>query len=517
MSYIIEQKLGKHIYLYEVSAYWDKAKGQARQKRRYLGKKDRVTGCAIKPRSNNKPQAIEDYGNLYTLRQIAELSGLREVLMENFPEQWKEILHLAYYRVLENKAYYLEKLWSESAHVESNMIMGTKRISNLLRSIGCNSNGRMNFFRKWIKRHNKSECVFFDITSISSYSKNIDFIEWGYNRDREKLPQMNIGMLQGYPEGLPFYYHAYPGSIADVSTIKNIIQQTKGLVIEIGTMVMDKGFYSSSNLSNLQEARIKFVMPLPTTLKVAKEFLSKHQMSIQSPLQAFYRRGHTIFHIQDEIIIGEHKLQAHLYFDEQKRLDEVNNLFRQLEDLEFQLSQNTFDDVEEAAEFMNRTMRGSAKLYGIKNLAEKISITRKRNAISHRINYSGKMILISNNRKLHRDQIINLYRQKDDVEKLFDIMKNEIEDARLRVQSRESMDGSLFILFIAMVIYVDLTKRMQQSNLFKKYSVTELLGELKKVRVITMTSGAPYLTEISKKQREIWDAISITQPVIPSY
>ncbi|GAI85050.1 unnamed protein product, partial [marine sediment metagenome] len=38
-----------------------------------------------------------------------------------------------------------------------------------------------------------------DITSFSSYAKNLDFLEWGYNRDREKLPQINFGVIYGEP------------------------------------------------------------------------------------------------------------------------------------------------------------------------------------------------------------------------------------------------------------------------------------------------------------------------------
>ena len=36
MSYIIEQRIGNHTYLYEVESYWDREKKQPRQKRKYL-------------------------------------------------------------------------------------------------------------------------------------------------------------------------------------------------------------------------------------------------------------------------------------------------------------------------------------------------------------------------------------------------------------------------------------------------------------------------------------------------
>ncbi len=36
-------------------------------------------------------------------------------------------------------------------------------------------------------------------------------VEWGYNRDKERLPQINMGMYYGEESCLPLYYRVYPG------------------------------------------------------------------------------------------------------------------------------------------------------------------------------------------------------------------------------------------------------------------------------------------------------------------
>ncbi|MBU2055017.1 MAG: hypothetical protein KKC25_08560, partial [Proteobacteria bacterium] len=48
------------------------------------------------------------------------------------------------------------------------------------------------------------------------------FIKWGHNRDKEKLPQLNLAMLFGQKSALPVYYHRVPGNISDVSTLRNL-------------------------------------------------------------------------------------------------------------------------------------------------------------------------------------------------------------------------------------------------------------------------------------------------------
>lgn len=517
MAYTIEHKNRGNIYLYEVRAYWDKDKQQARQKRVYLGKKDPETGKITTPRKDKKPQAVRDCGHLYTVQKIAEQLGLSKVLKQSFPQHWNEILYPAFYRILENKPFYLQQQWAEGVSDNSKIAMNSQYISKLLQKIGGDSNARFNFFEGWIKKQNKSKCLFFDITSLSSYSEQIDFVEWGYNRDGEKLPQINLGLVQAYPDGLPLFYQLYPGSIADVSTLKNIIKQASGLKLNISTVVMDKGFYSQGNLSELVNSNTKFIIPLSASTKVAKAFLSKHQAKITSPLNAFHRKDRTIFHVQDKVEINGHTFTAHLYLDEQKRLEEMNNLFKRLENIEHQVANTKFCNKDDLIDFMKHAMRGSSKLYSIRmNKGEPI-LARKRNALTARLNQAGKMILITNNNKLAKTEVLSLYRQKDNVEKMFDIMKNEIDDARLHVQSRAAMEGSFFILFVSLILYAELTSRMQSAQLFKKYTVTEIIGELKKVRVVTMSHGAPYLTEISKKQRDIWEALGIPLPVAPSY
>jgi len=74
---------------------------------------------------------------------------------------------------------------------------------------------------RWAQRHGTSNrFIVFDLTSISSYANGIDMVEWGYNRDRESLPQINLGVIYGEPSALPLFYSLYPGSIHDVTTLK---------------------------------------------------------------------------------------------------------------------------------------------------------------------------------------------------------------------------------------------------------------------------------------------------------
>lgn len=52
----------------------------------------------------------------------------------------------------------------------------------------------------------ESDTLVYDITSFSSASRNIDWLEWGYNRDGLDLPQVNLGLVLSLNRHLPLYF-----------------------------------------------------------------------------------------------------------------------------------------------------------------------------------------------------------------------------------------------------------------------------------------------------------------------
>lgn len=113
MTHIIEQKAGKHTYVYKTTSYWDSQKKQPGKKRIYLGKKDSSTGKVVSAR---KAYSSLDYGNTYFLDTISKKIGLEKLLKKHFKNNWEKILALIFYLISEAKPLYLAKLWQESTY-----------------------------------------------------------------------------------------------------------------------------------------------------------------------------------------------------------------------------------------------------------------------------------------------------------------------------------------------------------------------------------------------------------------
>jgi transposase len=86
-------------------------------------------------------------------------------------------------------------------------------------------------------------------------------------------------------------------------------------------------------------------------------------------------------------------------------------------------------------------------------------------------------------------------------------LKNDIELMPSNLRINNSLRGYLFILFIALIMRMKLMRLMIDAELNKKYSVEGLITELEKIKIMALPDEEKVTTEISKRQREILDAL----------
>jgi transposase len=517
MSYVIEQKIEGRVYLYEVQAYWDKEKKQARQKRRYLGRKDTITGEVSTPQKSVLPKTIYGYGANYVLDHIATEIGLKEELKKRFGTDSQQILAWLYYKVSEAGSAYLFESWLEDNYLPFTLKnMNSARISEWLKEIANNEGRCTAFLKGWTKRHKEDTGVWFDITSLSSYAQGNNWLEWGYNRDGESLPQINLGMVMGSISRLPLSYEIYPGSISDVSTLKNIVLKQKTWHRIIKTFIVDRGFYSASNLAEMHRLSIHFVMPLPAQVKQANLLINSCKKEIQSPLSSILFEGKPLFAVKQSYELNGVVLYATLFFDERRYADESTRFYKRLNELEERIHQGTFYSIAQVDEALESAWAGSSRYFIIRLLDTKVQLQRKRNAISWRLNRMGKMILVSDQDHEPTD-LLKWYRQKDCLEKAFDTLKNELDEQRLKVHSEKAMHGKMFLNFLATILHTAMQNKIQDTALYKRYTLPEVMAYIKKWRLVELSNRKYVFAELSKKQRDLLAALNISVPVDHRY
>ncbi len=278
-------------YLYEITPYYDKEKKQIRQKSKYLGKN--LNGVPVKVRSKDQiPKKVLSHGEFIPFRKIVEDLNLEHILSEALPanEIWP-VLSLAMNYVVRPRALTHIQSWYEGTILTEDhpdLPLSSQSLSRLLSRIG-ESTANLDFSKALIQRTSTSRTLIYDITSMSSYSQNINLLEYGYNRDGFDLPQVNLSLIVDKELGIPLMYDVYPGSIVDVSTLKNTIKKINAQGVEDYTLIMDRGFFSTANIEELVSSNLSFIIPPASTLKSVKESIS--------PTSRTSLSRHSIFHI----------------------------------------------------------------------------------------------------------------------------------------------------------------------------------------------------------------------------
>jgi len=165
-------------YVYESTGYWDKEKKQARNYRKCIGKLNNETGEIIYSKKYLESKELEAktvpvkckrnfYGATYLLDQISKKLGITQNLKRCFPDNYKKILSLAYYLVMEDRNPMSRfSKWSHTHKHPYGKDIPSQRSSELLGTIS--EHGKQTFFRLQSKRRQEEEYLAYDTTSISS-------------------------------------------------------------------------------------------------------------------------------------------------------------------------------------------------------------------------------------------------------------------------------------------------------------------------------------------------------------
>ena len=93
-------------------------------------------------------------------------------------------MSMAYYLVVQGDALSHCETWTKSHAHPLGAVLTSQRISELLSKI--TTDHKQTFLKRWMEKILEGDCLFYDITSISSYSQLNEYIKPGYNRDGEE-------------------------------------------------------------------------------------------------------------------------------------------------------------------------------------------------------------------------------------------------------------------------------------------------------------------------------------------
>ena len=525
--YQTNQKTGV-TYAYESISYWDKAKQQSRAKRKCVGRVDpetkeiiptRKRKVLVSEKARREPVSITKatrsfYGATYLFDRIGEDMGVVEDLKACFPDSYRQILSLAYYLIMEDKNS-LSRFprWAAIHRHLYGEVIPSQRSSELFATIS--EDAKQKFFHLQGKRRVEKEYLAYDSTSVSSYSRCLKHVRYGKNKDHEPLPQINLALLFGQQSRLPFYYRKLAGNIPDVKTLKKLLADMNSLGYRKFKVVLDRGFFSAANINDLYKHHMKFLIGAKLSLKLVKTHLDKIREEMRN--WPHYSQDYQLYtyslpiiwdYTQErpykkDSIQAKRRMYLHFYFSPERALEDETAFNNRMAELQKELENDQRHPDHEKL---------YAKYFDIKTTPVRgTKVTAKEEAMAEAKRNYGYFALMSNEIK-DAIEALEVYRNKDLVEKGFGNLKERLNLRRLAVSSEKSLDGKLFVQFIALIFLSCITRKMQERKLFKKFTMQEVLDELDVIECFAVPGQKLQVGETTKRQQELYSQLGVIPP-----
>jgi hypothetical protein len=272
MSYIRKYKKGNRTYLAEVES--KRIDGKVVQRFiRYVGKEADGRTVLSTSMSDVRVEGIKLHGPLLVLNHLAEAISLRKHL----GAYAGEILSMVYAHCLDYQSVNHLSKWFQ--RTDLNLMLGLEQLteSRLL--------GGMDFleqadpeqlqraiFQSVQQRYRLGHAgLIYDVTNTYLYGKKCSLGKLGHDKegvDGRPLIQIGLGVTQ--EEGIPVFHKTFDGNIADARTFHDLMSTFARYDLKSGTIVYDRGITSGRNIVDIKALAWETVCGVPLTEAIQK-------------------------------------------------------------------------------------------------------------------------------------------------------------------------------------------------------------------------------------------------------
>lgn len=265
----------------------------------------------------------------------------------------------------------------------------------------------------------------------------------------------------------PLYYRLIAGNIREVTAMKNTIAASG---IERCIFIADKGFYSESNISDMEQAGLQYIIPLRRDNKLVP-------------------------------------------YDRLSEIDQSDNYFSYAKRHIFYANPATTND-RTVCLFLDGTLKEQEKndyLSRIETVPEYYS----RLQFKEKVSRMGTLAILHNTPLVSKEIYVE-YKQRGDIEQFFDQFKNTLNASFSYMQREESLNGWMFINHISMQVVYKIYLLLKTIPLNKKqmlnhrYSMMDTIEHLKSIKKIKFSEQEFIISEMDKDTKFLLGKMKIS-------
>lgn len=340
-----------------------------------------------------------------------------------------------------------------------------------------------------------TELVLYDITSSYFEGDEAELAEYGYSRDhRRDRPQIVIGVVTS-KEGIPFAHYVFKGNTADKNTVREVLADIKKRFgITHCIFVGDRGMVSRINLDTIKGHEYDYIMGI-----------RRHNSRLVRQLLPFIQKNpkQNVLEIKPEQLVDEKLKQEFsaqtrfvIGFNEAVRDQVRQNRANKFHDFEAFVCELAVEDVLEKVSNSKTKIISYLKSKKIRRFFD-VSIEETDTSGRYRLVVAPKPKIIEqeklidghffiqtevNAQELDSDEVVMAYKSLQKVERIFRVLKNNIELRPIYVRKAKRIRGHVFICFLTYLIECLLERTL--SECLPGWSLEQMKRELARIKLI---------------------------------
>ena len=467
------------------------------------------------------------YGGTWFLWGIAVNKHIVEDLLKVFHDDLvavNDILTLAMFPIITKKNYNQVERWQGYTKAPSTHPLSPSFITRFTQKI--TDNHRMQFLKLRINRQAPKALVACDSTTRSAYGKCLADIRWGKNKDNEQLQNTLEVVVYSLNTHEPIYYRTSAGNENDSRTLRTIITDLQKLGCTDLMVVFDRGYETDENVTDMIRHDQSFLICGKVGQKPVYSSIQKvlYDADGLPANMSYYPKEHVYtaqFEENRTLLMdpedpGSQKtvtLKVNLYLDMADRMEELTRIKEAVREEESCIK--AFIASGKEASVLNVALLQKVCPYHALDVdpeTDKLVCRLKDKQVTKAMNTAGFFSSVSYKIEGGAAEQMALYALRDEQEKYFEEMKEQLGFSVQRNSSEDGKTGRLFILFIGLILHSQI-RRIWSQKLKKDYpSSVDVLHEMLPVRYAEYADGSSHVTGFTDPQVAICKAFDLPVP-----
>lgn len=442
-------------------------------------------------------------GPHFVVDSIASRLSLDDLLESIFPDLSNKILDIATFMIMsENNVmhYFDDYGYGHSLFNGDNFSDST--IGNLLGNMKVSQIDT--FIKSWVVTQAKEDIyISYDSSNMNTVAGNLTLAEYGHAKDDPDLPQINLSIGYNQTDNIPLFYELYPGSIIDNTECQKMVERANTYGCRKVGFILDRGYFSIDNIKYFEKNSYDYILMTKGNASFIRKAIEECIGRLKDGYEYFISE-HGIYGmtVEKELFGTGNRQYIHVYYNgmqAEKEKIEINQKFEKIDKQLEEKKKKIIKRKEDVASYK--------KYYQLKFDENGYfeDYARKEKEIRGLLKRTGFFTIITS-KKMSAKEALEIYRDRDAVEKVFRMDKTYLGNDVFRVHLDGHLESKMFISFIALIIRNEIYKSLKtlyQKNR-KEYTVPKVIREYEKMGVTKLSDEKYHIRyKLTNKQKKI--------------